>query len=147
MIRSSILRIRNQAGSGHGRRRLLLHPQMGRITAHSRPLLVAMLRGNRRCSLFLNVIDGNILYETWHRKILNFSAIHFIDRDCGGWHLQLDEHLKPNTIPFYGKPDIQPAVQACLIPLFSTTGSLTRGIISARHDGKIEANGYGSHNS
>jgi sulfoquinovose isomerase len=39
---------------------------------------------------FLNVIDGDILYETWYRKTWNFSAIHFIDRDCGGWHLQLD---------------------------------------------------------
>jgi sulfoquinovose isomerase len=96
---------------------------------------------------FLNVIDGDILYETWYRKIWNFSAMHFIDRDRGGWHPQLDEHLKPNTNPFYGKPDIYHALQACLIPLFPTTGSLTRGIISARHDGEIEANGYGSHNS
>ena len=81
---------------------------------------------------FLNVVDGNSLYETWYRRIWNFSAARFIDRDRGGWYPQLDDNLKPNTSPFYGKPDIYHALQACLVPLFPTTGSLTRGIVSAR---------------
>ncbi len=78
---------------------------------------------------FLNVIDGDVVYESWYRRIWNFSAAHFIDRDHNGWRPQLNEDLKPNTNPFYGKPDIYHALQACLIPLFPTTGSITRGIV------------------
>ena len=81
---------------------------------------------------FLNAIEGDALYETWYRRIWNFSAAHFIDRVYGGWHPQLDEHLRPNTNPFHGKPDIYHALQACLLPLFPTTGSVTRGIVSAQ---------------
>jgi mannose/cellobiose epimerase-like protein (N-acyl-D-glucosamine 2-epimerase family) len=80
---------------------------------------------------FLNSVDDDSFYETWYRTIWNFSATYFIDGDHGGWRPQLDEHLKPNTNPFYGKPDIYHALQACLIPLLPTTGSITRGIISA----------------
>jgi sulfoquinovose isomerase len=77
---------------------------------------------------FLNAIDGDAVYEEWYRRIWNFSAAHLIDRDHGGWHAQLDDALKPNTGPFYGKPDLYHAVQACLIPLLPTTGSIVGGL-------------------
>ena len=34
----------------------------------------------------------------------------------------------PNADPFFGKPDIYHALQACLIPLLPATGSITRGL-------------------
>lgn len=79
-------------------------------------------------SAFLNAIDSSEIYEDWYRRIWNFSAARFIDRRHGGWHAQLDDGLKPNAGPFYGKPDIYHALQACLIPLLPTSGSITRGL-------------------
>ena len=80
---------------------------------------------------FLNAIDGDAFYEEWYRQIWNFSAAHLIDHRYGGWHPQIGEDLKSNTNPFYGKPDIYHALQACIIPLLPTTGSITRGIVCA----------------
>lgn len=77
---------------------------------------------------FLNAIDGAIVYEGWYRRIWNFCAAHFIDRAHGGWHPQLDDGLRPNADPFFGKPDIYHALQTCLIPLLPSTGSITRGL-------------------
>ncbi|PWK76240.1 AGE family epimerase/isomerase [Aminobacter sp. AP02] len=77
---------------------------------------------------FLNAIDGDQAYEEWYRRIWSFCASRFVDRTNGGWHAQLDNELKPNAGPFYGKPDIYHALQACLIPLLPTTGSITRGL-------------------
>jgi mannose/cellobiose epimerase-like protein (N-acyl-D-glucosamine 2-epimerase family) len=79
---------------------------------------------------FLNMIDGDPLYEDWYRRIWNFSAARFIDHRHGGWFPQIGADLNPCTHPFYGKPDIYHAVQACLIPLLPTTGSITGGLIS-----------------
>ncbi|HVJ34012.1 MAG TPA: AGE family epimerase/isomerase [Terriglobia bacterium] len=77
---------------------------------------------------FLNAIEGRQSDEAWYRRIWNFSARHFIDREHGGWYPQLDADLQRNSNPFYGKPDIYHSLQACLIPLVPTTGSLTRGL-------------------
>jgi mannose/cellobiose epimerase-like protein (N-acyl-D-glucosamine 2-epimerase family) len=80
---------------------------------------------------FLNAIDGGALYEEWYRRIWNFSAAHFIDHEHGGWNPQLDDRLIPNTDPFFGKPDIYHALQACLIPLLPTTSSITAGLLKS----------------
>jgi mannose/cellobiose epimerase-like protein (N-acyl-D-glucosamine 2-epimerase family) len=77
---------------------------------------------------FLNAIDGDVFYEDWYRRIWNFSAARFIDRRNGGWHAQLADNLQPNTDPFFGKPDIYHALQACVIPLLPTSGSITAGL-------------------
>lgn len=79
---------------------------------------------------FLIAIDGDSFYEDWYRKIWNFSATHFIDKINGGWHPQLGDDLKPSVGPFYGKIDIYHALQACLIPLLPTKGSITNGLIT-----------------
>jgi mannose/cellobiose epimerase-like protein (N-acyl-D-glucosamine 2-epimerase family) len=57
--------------------------------------------------------------------------MHFIDHEKGGWHAELDENLKPKRGFFTGKPDIYHALQACLIPLYPVTGSLTKAIAEA----------------
>lgn len=77
---------------------------------------------------FLNAIDGHAQYEGWYRRIWNFTARYFIDHEKGGWYPQLDADLKRNSDPFFGKPDIYHSLQACLIPLLPTNGSLTRGL-------------------
>ena len=79
---------------------------------------------------FLNAIDGDAFYEEWYRNVWNFSATNLIDRVNGGWHPQLGDDLEPNTGPFYGKIDIYHALQACLIPLLPTTGSITHGLLA-----------------
>ena len=80
---------------------------------------------------YLGALNGGGEYEAWYRRLWDFTARHFIDRRNGGWRLQLDDALRPIDGFFPGKPDIYHAVQACLIPLYPTDGSLTRGILSA----------------
>ena len=78
---------------------------------------------------FLADIDGDPLYEEWYRRIWNFAASRLIDRRNGAWIPQIDEHDRPKTDPFFGKPDIYHSVQCCLIPLLPTTGSIVHGLV------------------
>jgi mannose/cellobiose epimerase-like protein (N-acyl-D-glucosamine 2-epimerase family) len=80
-------------------------------------------------SAFLNAIDGDTSYEEWYRRIWNFIAVRFIDRENGGWRAQIDDSMRPNSGPFFGKVDIYHAMQACLIPTLPTTGSIARGLL------------------
>ena len=77
---------------------------------------------------FLNAIDGDAFYEEWYRRIWDWCATHFIDRTNGSWRPQLDDNLVPTTDPFFGRPDIYHSLQACLIPLLPTSGSIVRGL-------------------
>jgi sulfoquinovose isomerase len=81
---------------------------------------------------FLAPHESDVFHEDWYRRIWNFSARHFIDRKHGGWRPQLDDSLTPIAGYFVGKPDLYHALQACLIPLYPTNASLTRGIARAR---------------
>jgi mannose/cellobiose epimerase-like protein (N-acyl-D-glucosamine 2-epimerase family) len=76
---------------------------------------------------FLNAIDGAPEYEDWYRRIWDFVAGQLIDRENGGWRTE-PEGSTPDARLFSGKPDLYHALQACLVPLFPTTGSLTRGL-------------------
>ncbi|MBN9073605.1 MAG: AGE family epimerase/isomerase [Rhizobiales bacterium] len=67
-------------------------------------------------------------HEEWYRRIWNLVADHHLDREHGGWHEQLTEDLRPAHTLFAGKADIYHALQACLIPLYPATGSLTKAI-------------------
>jgi mannose/cellobiose epimerase-like protein (N-acyl-D-glucosamine 2-epimerase family) len=78
---------------------------------------------------FLDALDGAADVEAWYRRLWDFAARHFIDRCDGGWLPQLDDQLAPIAGYFTGKPDLYHALQACLIPLYPTDGSLTRGIL------------------
>lgn len=77
---------------------------------------------------FLGKLTGDPFYETWYRRIWSFAANRFIDREHGGWFPQLSDDLVANSDPFFGKPDIYHSLQACLIPLLPTDGSITRGL-------------------
>ena len=79
---------------------------------------------------FLASITGDAFYEDWYRRIWGFTADHLIDRATGAFIPQLDAENRPATNPFYGRPDIYHSVQACLIPLLPTSGSLVRGLMS-----------------
>ena len=80
---------------------------------------------------FLNAIDGGPMYEEWYRRIWDFTATRLIDHAAGGWWPQVNEALRPSSDPFFGKPDIYHALQACLIPLLPTSGSIVRGLRTA----------------
>ena len=70
-------------------------------------------------------------HETWYRNIWDVIARHFLDGQHGGWHEQLSEDMLPSYSLFKGKGDIYHALQACLIPLYPATGSITKGAIEA----------------
>ena len=71
------------------------------------------------------------LYEEWYRRIWGYCNMAFIDHDAGGWFPEVSDAMKPSHKIFTGKPDIYHALQACLIPLYPATASLTRGIAEA----------------
>jgi len=70
-------------------------------------------------------------HETWYRAIWDVIARYHLDWRQGGWFEQLSEDMQPAHTLFAGKADIYHALQACLIPLYPATGSITRGIIEA----------------
>lgn len=65
-------------------------------------------------------------HEEWYRRIWSGIARNHLDAENGGWFEELSEDLQPKHDLFAGKGDIYHAVQACLIPLYPATGSLTR---------------------
>jgi len=77
---------------------------------------------------FLCEHSPSAFHETWYRHVWSFVDRHLIDHEQGGWHPELSEDLQPASTLFTGKPDLYHALQACLIPLFPATGSLTRVI-------------------
>lgn len=77
---------------------------------------------------FLSDHSPSDFHEAWYRFLWGFIDTHLIDRENGGWRPELSEDLKPTDTLFEGKPDLYHALQACLIPLFPATGSLTRVI-------------------
>ncbi len=80
---------------------------------------------------FLGAHTNDSFYEEWYRRIWGFCANNFIDHRFGSWHHELDDELRPTQNLFFGKPDIYHALQACLIPLYPTSGSLTRVVKEA----------------
>ena len=83
---------------------------------------------------FLHGLEAAPTFETWYRRIWDFSARNLIDRRMGGWRPQLGDDLSPKRGYFVGKPDIYHALQACLIPLYPTNASLTHEIAKASQD-------------
>lgn len=77
---------------------------------------------------FLAEHSPSDFHEAWYRHLWGFADRFFIDHEHGSWHPELSEDLRPATSLFTGKPDLYHALQACLIPLFPATGSLTRVI-------------------
>ncbi|HTN62760.1 MAG TPA: AGE family epimerase/isomerase [Devosia sp.] len=82
---------------------------------------------------FLCSYDRDQYYQVWYRNLWDFAANHVIDHERGGWRSELREDLTPASRLFVGKPDIYHALQACLIPLYPPTGSITATIIKTDH--------------
>ncbi|MEH6691238.1 MAG: AGE family epimerase/isomerase [Pseudorhizobium pelagicum] len=81
---------------------------------------------------FLNEhLPADDFYEDSYRLVWSAIANHVVDHRNGGWHEELTEDLVPSHDLFPGKGDLYHALQACLIPLFSANGSLTRVIQNA----------------
>ncbi|MDR6951195.1 mannose/cellobiose epimerase-like protein (N-acyl-D-glucosamine 2-epimerase family) [Ancylobacter sp. 3268] len=80
---------------------------------------------------FLNEHLPSDFHEECYRSIWDVIERAFIDHENGGWHEELTEDLLPSHTLFPGKGDIYHALQACLIPLFPATGSLTKVIAEA----------------
>lgn len=78
----------------------------------------------------LGELDGDARLEVWYRRMWDFAARHLIDRRHGGWHPQIDAAGHPSSDPFFGKPDIYHALQACLIPLHPVKGSLAQALLT-----------------
>src|SRR5665213_485299 len=77
---------------------------------------------------FLNVIDGAPEYEKWYRRIWDFVVAHLIDRENRGWRTEPIAPEPGSRGLFEGKPDLYHALQACLIPLLPTSGTITHGL-------------------
>jgi len=82
----------------------------------------------------LQKVSNDPRFELWYRRICGFSNRHLIDRKNGGWFAELDDSLSPVEKVFQGKPDLYHALQACLIPLLPTNGSITRHLSAANYD-------------
>ncbi|MFC6487009.1 AGE family epimerase/isomerase [Nitratireductor sp. GCM10026969] len=78
---------------------------------------------------FLADITGEARFEGWYRRIWDWCEQHLIDRQNGSWHHQLNDDLKPTNDPWYGKPDLYHSLQATLIPLLPTSGSVAHGLL------------------
>lgn len=78
----------------------------------------------------LGSIDDDPVFEDWYRRVWTFVDGNFIDHKRGGWYSELDADLRPVDNVFVGKPDLYHALQACIIPMLPTTGSITRGLLS-----------------
>lgn len=74
---------------------------------------------------------GGAEHEEAYRRIWRVVERRFVDPDHGGWREEMTQDWRRSRRLFPGKADIYHAVQACLIPLYPATASLTRGVIDA----------------
>jgi mannose/cellobiose epimerase-like protein (N-acyl-D-glucosamine 2-epimerase family) len=59
---------------------------------------------------------GDPSYDDWYRRWWEHVAEHFLDREHGSWHHELDPTLRPSEVVWRGKPDTYHALQATLFP-------------------------------
>lgn len=78
---------------------------------------------------FLAEVTGEPVYEGWYRRIWDWCDAHLIDRQNGSWHHQLNNELEPVNDPWFGKPDLYHSLQASIIPLLPTRGSILHGLV------------------
>ena len=67
-------------------------------------------------------------YETWYRLFWDFCDTHFIDREQGSWHHELDPQNHPSADIWAGKPDLYHAWQAVLIPRLPLAPSMATAL-------------------
>ena len=73
---------------------------------------------------------GDPRYEAWYRRLWDFIAEHFIDRQHGSWHHELDADNRPAGRIWPGKPDLYHAYQAVLLPTLPLAPSLATALAS-----------------
>jgi mannose/cellobiose epimerase-like protein (N-acyl-D-glucosamine 2-epimerase family) len=71
------------------------------------------------------------IVDQGHRKFWDFAGAHLIDHVRGGWYPELDPDNHRKVGPWYGKPDLYHALQACLLPLLPPSPSLAGALRSA----------------
>ena len=74
----------------------------------------------------LGLAYNDPLFEAWYRRIWGFVDSNFIDHERGGWIPELDDELRRVNRVFTGKPDLYHALQASLLPLTKSGGSITK---------------------
>ena len=79
---------------------------------------------------FLGALDGDDVLRRLVSPLLGFHRAPPDRPPRRRLAPQLDDSLKPIAGYFVGKPDLYHALQACLIPLYPATGSLTKGILA-----------------
>lgn len=67
---------------------------------------------------------GEAQYQRWYQRIWDFIDNHFIDREAGSWHHELDADNRPAGTIWPGKPDLYHAYQALLLPGLALAPSL-----------------------
>ncbi|GAA1478083.1 hypothetical protein GCM10009623_25290 [Nocardioides aestuarii] len=58
---------------------------------------------------------GEAAYDGWRERFDTFCRRHLVDPVHGSWHHELDEHNRPATTTWDGKPDVYHAYQAQLL--------------------------------
>ncbi|MHB1638426.1 MAG: AGE family epimerase/isomerase [Candidatus Dormibacteria bacterium] len=75
-------------------------------------------------SAYLLRVTHDPVYDTWYRTFWHFAATHLIDHDRGGWYAQMNAANQRTVNPWYGKPDVYHAFQACILPILPLAPSL-----------------------
>jgi mannose/cellobiose epimerase-like protein (N-acyl-D-glucosamine 2-epimerase family) len=79
-------------------------------------------------SAYLLRLTGQETYERWYRRFWEYASSVLVDHDRGGWYPLFDSENRPKVHPWYGKPDIYHALQACLLPILPVAPSMVGAI-------------------
>jgi mannose/cellobiose epimerase-like protein (N-acyl-D-glucosamine 2-epimerase family) len=80
---------------------------------------------------------GDEQYEHWYRQFWEFCDSHFIDRENGSWHHELDPLNRPSGDIWAGKPDLYHAWQALLIPRLPLAPSMASALAASSQSGSM----------
>jgi sulfoquinovose isomerase len=80
-------------------------------------------------------VTGDPEYQRRYDEWWQWAEDHFVDRQAGSWHHELDVAGKPASTVKKGKADIYHAFQATLLPVAPLTASLASALRDARSTG------------
>lgn len=70
-------------------------------------------------------------YSGWFTVLWRHARTHYLDRDLGSWHHELDTELRPSAQVRDGKADVYHALQACLLPSLPIRPSIAGAVAEA----------------
>jgi len=79
----------------------------------------------------LRLADDAERYEAWYRRLWEFASDLLIDHERGGWYPLFDTDNHRKNYPWFGKPDVYHALQACLLPIVPVASSVVGAIRSS----------------